>query len=126
MVVELHHAVVAQVAVAAARWSEDVARLAELEFEKQGLVRQVDLQVVYTCFMAHSHVLFRQEALNAIPASRRDNARLSRSRMDHEEVCEKKKNPERDDCHIPCSRSVPVELQNIKIRITLINVLTNG
>ena len=101
MVVKLHHAIVAQVAVAAARRPEDVASLTELEFEEQGLVSQVHLQVVYTCIMAYSHVFLRQKALNAVPAPRRDNSRLSRPSMDHEEVSEKQQNPKRNNCHLP-------------------------
>lgn len=87
MVVELHDAVVADVAVGAARRSENVTRLTELEFEHERRVNQVHLHVVYSGFASHIVVLIRHIAFHTTPTARWHDAWLSGRRVEHEKVC---------------------------------------
>jgi len=108
--VKFHHAIVAQVAVARARRPEDIARLAKLELEHEGLVRLMHLKVVYARFMAHFRILIGEVAFDRLPAARRHDPRLSRRRVKHEEVCQGEEYPQGDDRGFPRCRSVPIEL----------------
>ena len=122
VVVKLHDTVVAEVAMAAASRSKYVTCLAELEFEEQRLVGQVHLKVVHPCFVTDPHVLLRHEALDAVPAACRHNARVARCRMHHEEIGQEEKHPERDNCYLPFERSVPVELTHVPSSIRLLTL----
>ena len=88
--VKFHNTVVASAAVRRTCRSEDVAALAELEFEQQRRVHQIDLQVVNALFTAHFQVLVVQKALDRAPTSRWNDARLSRTSVNHKEIGHKK------------------------------------
>lgn len=59
MMIELHHTVVADVAVRGAYWSENVASLAKLKLEHHRRVRLIHLQEEHSCLARHVQVLVR-------------------------------------------------------------------
>lgn len=110
VVIELHHAVVADVAVGAASGSEDVAGLAELELEEQGRMRQVDLHVVDAGFATHRSVLLGHVPFYCVPTPRWHDSWLSTRRVNHEKVrCQEQvqQGTQRD---LPLHRPFPVKL----------------
>ena len=110
VVVELHDAVVADVAVGGANGAEDVAGLAELEFERYRRVRLVHLHKVHARFSGHDPVLFGHVPFHREPGAGGNNAGFARGRVDHEEVSGCEQVPECADGDLPLDRPVPVEL----------------
>ena len=101
MVVELHDTVVANVAVAAPSGPENVARLAELEFEQERRVSLVHLQVEDARLSTHVCVLLMNLVLGADPGAGGDDSRLTRGSMHHEEVRHQEQEPEQAEQHFP-------------------------
>ena len=94
--IKLLYAIVAQVAMAAAQWAENVTSLAEFKLEHDWTVRQIHLPKVDARVNTRLYVLLWQVTFHTIPAACWDDTRLTRCRMHHEIVCCGQKDPEHD------------------------------
>ena len=104
VMIELHHTVIAQIAMGCPHWPEDIARLTKLKLVQKGRVRLIDVHVMDAGgFVPRGdiEVLIGQVALDCTPGASRHDSRLSRRRMNHKEVRQEEQCPEGTQCHFP-------------------------